>query len=82
MLIPVAPALHSDEPRHSFKVTGPGQRHANHARAGFSDYPERLAAVSATAYLATNGPPTLFIQPERDDFISAPGTLGIRRKCA
>ena len=36
-------------------------------------FPERLRAVSPATYLSADVPPTLVLQPERDDFIPAEG---------
>ncbi|MBY3791516.1 alpha/beta hydrolase [Rhodococcus fascians] len=38
-----------------------------------AEQPERLAAVSPSTYIGPSAPPTLVLQPERDDFIPAEG---------
>ena len=42
-----------------------------------ADQPERLRAVSPLTYVSERTPPTLIVQPERDDFIPAEGNYGV-----
>lgn len=42
-----------------------------------ADQPERLKAVSPLTYVSDGTPPTLIVQPERDDFIPAEGNYGV-----
>ena len=41
------------------------------------DEPERLAAVSPLTYVSDRTPPTLIVEPERDDFIPAEGNYAV-----
>ena len=42
-----------------------------------AEHPDRLAAISALTYLSAKVPPTLIIEPERDDFIPARGNYDV-----
>ena len=42
-----------------------------------AEQPERLEAVSPLTYLSAATPPTLIVQPERDDFIPAEGNYAL-----
>jgi dipeptidyl aminopeptidase/acylaminoacyl peptidase len=42
-----------------------------------ADQPERLMAVSPLTHLSDKTPPTLIVQPERDDFIPAEGNYRV-----
>jgi acetyl esterase/lipase len=42
-----------------------------------AEYPDRLAAISPETFLAADVPPTLIVQPQRDDFIPASGNLQV-----
>ena len=42
-----------------------------------ADQPERLKAVSPLIYVSDKTPPTLIVQPERDDFIPAAGNYSV-----
>ena len=42
-----------------------------------ADFPDRLRVVSPSTYLSDSTPPTLVLQPERDDFIPAEGNFEV-----
>lgn len=41
------------------------------------EYPDRLDAISSTTYISPDAPPTLIIEPDRDDFIPAEGVYDV-----
>jgi acetyl esterase/lipase len=45
-----------------------------------ADYPDRMASISPETYLSSSIPPTLIVQPGRDDFIPAPGNRDLAAK--
>jgi len=45
-----------------------------------ADQPERLEAVSPLTYVSDKTPPTLIVEPERDDFIPAAGNYAVADK--
>lgn len=45
-----------------------------------AEYPDRLASVSPASFVSADVPPTLIVQPERDDFIPAAGNYSVAQE--